>query len=140
MNKINFWKIFIIGILLTTSIILCNYHIKYNFIISYIYISLLLLYMFFLLLHFKNKRELTNNNPIIKNKYKIFKFRLVLTTMLLQLCYLFYLYFFTNKEEFAKHFFLVSLVSGGLLLLFDMVMKKIILKKSASAKIKLYKE
>ena len=122
MNKINFWKIFIIGILLTTSIILCNYHIKYNFIISYIFISFQLLYLLFLLLRFYNKKELTNNKPILKDRHK--KFRLTITLMLLQLCYLFYLYFFTNKEGFAQHFFLVSLVLGGLLILFDLIMKQ----------------
>ena len=128
MNKINIWKIFIIGALLIASIILSKYHIKYTFIISYLFISLLLLYVFYLILHFKNKRSLTNNNLVIKDRYKIFKFGVTLTTMLLQLCYLVYLYFYTDKKEFAQHFFLVSLVSGGLLILFDIVTKKKVLK------------
>ena len=122
MNKINFWRFFIIGLLLTASIIFFNCNFKYNFIISYIFISFQLLYLLFLLLRFYNKKELTNNKPILKDRHK--KFRLTITLMLLQLCYLFYLYFFTNKEGFAQHFFLVSLVFGGVLILFDFVMKK----------------
>jgi len=134
MNKINRWRFFIIGILLITSFILSHYNIKYkNFLISYIFIFLQLLYILFLLVRPENimesTRVLNNNNLITKDRYKKFKFWLTLTTMLLQLCYLFYLYFFYNKEGLAQHFFLVSLVLGVLLILFDIVTKQKVMKK-----------